>query len=220
VTAFERFVAGFIGTVGAVVVAAVSATLRVRRVGRGLLGRARGTSPNGRVLFAFWHSRLLALVQTHSYMGAAVMVSMSRDGEMITRAIRPLGFSSVRGSATRGGVRAALELAARGRAGSDLALTVDGPKGPKERVKVGVAIVASRSGLPVVPVAAGLSRKWTAASWDSFQVPMPFARCVIVYGEPISVAPWTDEKDLTSSCREIEEGIRATCEKADSLAVG
>jgi lysophospholipid acyltransferase (LPLAT)-like uncharacterized protein len=167
--------------------AGLGRTWRVRHVGGERLTRARFGPGRGPVLYAFTHGVLLPLTFTHRDRGVRVLVSQSRDGEIIARILERLGFDTVRGSSTRGGDRAALQLAATGREGHDLAVTPDGPRGPRGSVAPGVAVVAARAATPIVPLGVASRPAWNARSWDRFLVPPPFARVWVVYGEPIEV---------------------------------
>jgi hypothetical protein len=111
-------------------------------------------------IVAFWHGRQLMLpLATYGGRGLDILISRHRDGELISRAMRSFGFSSVRGSTTRGGATALKELIERGRAGRDLAVTPDGPKGPRHVVQPGVIHLAKVTGLPIVPLTFGASKK-------------------------------------------------------------
>ena len=161
----------------------------------------RGIAGGGRVLFALWHARMLPLVFTHRGRGIAVLVSRSRDGELITRVIEKLGYVTARGSSTRGAGEGTLEMLEWGRRGHLLAITPDGPRGPAEAVKPGLSWLAVKSGLPVVPVASASRPVWRLRSWDRFRVPPPFARVWVAYGEPIPVATLASEADGDASTR-------------------
>ncbi len=111
-------------------------------------------------IVAFWHGRQLMLpLATYGGRGLDILISRHRDGELISRAMRSFGFSSVRGSTTRGGSSALKGLIERGRAGRDLAVTPDGPKGPRQVAQPGVILLAKMTGLPIVPLTFGASKK-------------------------------------------------------------
>ena len=157
-------------------------------------------------VLAFWHARQLPLVFTHRNRGIIVLVSRSRDGEIISRILARFGNRTARGSSTRGGDAAIRELRAAAEAGSWLAFTPDGPRGPAERAKDGVAFVASQLGLRVVPLTSSSRDSWVLRSWDRFRVPRPFARVCVAHGAPIAVSP---ERDAETAERE-----RARVERA------
>ncbi len=142
-----------------------------------------------RFVYAFWHSGLLMGAVLRRGEGIAVLVSQHRDGELITRIIRRLGYVAARGSSTRGGDSGVRELLVRAEEGRHLALTPDGPRGPAERMKDGVYYVATRTGRRVVPIGFGVRRAWVLRSWDRFRVPQPFARICVTHGAPIALDP-------------------------------
>jgi lysophospholipid acyltransferase (LPLAT)-like uncharacterized protein len=173
------------GVLGQGLLGGLFLTTRSRRVGEHHFQRFRR---EGRpVIFVFWHGQLLPLVHYHRDEGVVVLVSEHGDGEYITRVIERHGFQTVRGSSTRGGIRGLKALIRAANAGRDLALTPDGPRGPRGEFKPGALMAAQLTGAPVVPVAVGVSSAWYMNSWDRFMVPRPLARIVIEYGEPVYV---------------------------------
>lgn len=151
------------------------------------------------VIFALWHGRLLPLGFLHRGQNIVCLASRSSDGEYVTRVLQHWGFGVVRGSSSSGGDTAFRELIRVVRAGRSVAVTPDGPRGPRERLKAGVLQLAQLTGAPVVPLAAAASRSWWFVSWDRFLVPQPFARLHVEYGEPIFVSRDTgDLRDVTA----------------------
>jgi len=130
---------------------------------------------------AFWHGHMLLPLFVYRNLSAAVLVSRSRDGERIAQVARHFGIGSVRGSTSRGAVTAMRALFDVARQGTiHVALTPDGPRGPRHRVAPGVVYLAQKSGLPILPLAVGLDRYWVLPSkWDEFLLPKPFARGLI-----------------------------------------
>jgi lysophospholipid acyltransferase (LPLAT)-like uncharacterized protein len=176
---------------------------------RGLAAFDARIAAGERCVFALWHARLLPLVFTHRGRGAVVLISRHRDGELITRIVERLGYRTARGSSTRGGGEGARDMLRVARAGALLAITPDGPRGPAEQVKPGLAFLASRAGIPVVPVAAAASSAWVFRSWDGFRVPRPFARVVVAYGTPLFVPRDADAGTLEAWRVRIEQSIAA-----------
>jgi lysophospholipid acyltransferase (LPLAT)-like uncharacterized protein len=125
------------------------------------------------IILAFWHAQQLMIPLGYRGLGAHVLISQHRDGEVIARIIARFGHRSVRGSSTRGGAGALRELIRIGRSGADLAVTPDGPKGPRQVAKLGVIQLAKTTGLPIVPLAFGCSKKKSlragTASWSHFR---------------------------------------------------
>jgi lysophospholipid acyltransferase (LPLAT)-like uncharacterized protein len=151
------------------------------------------------VIFAMWHGRLLPLGFVHRGQNIVCLASRSADGEYITRILQHWGFGVVRGSSSAGGDTAFRELIRSVRSGRSVAVTPDGPRGPRERLKPGVLQLAQLTGAPLVPLAAAASRSWWFVSWDRFLVPQPFARLHVAYGDAIHVPRGTgDLSELTA----------------------
>lgn len=192
-------------------VLALGRTWRIRHdAARAVDAARRG---NGPVMYVFTHGVLLALAYTHRRRAIQILISESRDGEIITRISGKLGFGASRGSSTRGGERAVLRLAAKGRAGYDLAITPDGPKGPRGTVGPGPAIVAARSGVPIVPVGVAADRAWRARSWDRFLIPKPGARVWVTYGAPIHVRRGEERLALTERVERAMADVEASAQR-------
>jgi lysophospholipid acyltransferase (LPLAT)-like uncharacterized protein len=140
------------------------------------------------LIYAFWHGHQLPLLAQHGRRrDLDVLVSLSGDGQLLFEVLRRWGLSAVRGSSSRGGADALEELLQRLGAGRSVALTPDGPRGPRHSVAQGVVALARWSGRPIVPVAAAASPASELRSWDRFLVPWPAARVAIGYGAPVWV---------------------------------
>ncbi|HEY3296921.1 MAG TPA: lysophospholipid acyltransferase family protein [bacterium] len=137
------------------------------------------------LLLIVWHGRMIVPVWQMRRRGIVAMVSRHQDGEMVSRLVERLGYRTVRGSSTRGGTAAALELLDDMRVGKTGAMICDGPRGPIYKMKPGTAFLAKEARATVIPVAFSAERKWQFRSWDRFQVPKPFSRVHLVWGEPI-----------------------------------
>jgi lysophospholipid acyltransferase (LPLAT)-like uncharacterized protein len=172
------------------------------------------------VIYALWHGRILPLSFTHRNRSAHVLASEHRDGELMGQTIRFLGFGHVRGSSTRRGTRAILELAEKIREGYDVALTVDGPKGPLFTVKAGAIEIAKLTGAPIVPITAGSARHWTLSSWDKFQVPRPFTRVRVRQGEPVFVNVDAGADEIEAGRRLLEGRLRDITRENDERLSG
>lgn len=182
-----------LGIAGAGLLRALRGTFRVRRVGD---EHTRPFFEQGRsFLYTFWHAHLLHLACLMSHTGAHILVSEHRDGEVITQIIERLGYGTVRGSTTRGGYRSLIEMVRRGRAGVPLGITPDGPRGPRHQVQAGALVVAQRAGIPMIPIAAYAHPEKRLHSWDRFQIPLPFAKVVVVTGAPLWVPPELDPQE-------------------------
>ena len=195
---------------GALILRLLGGTGRLDRSGRAAQDaeRARGA----RCIFALWHARMLPLVFTHRGRGVTMLVSRHRDGELITRLIERLGYTTARGSSTRGGEAGAREMLESAGEGRMLGITPDGPRGPAEIVKPGLVRLASLTGLPVLPVASASRSTWVLRSWDRFRVPRPFARVTVGYGDPIRVPPELSAEEAERWRVTIEQAMRANTE--------
>jgi len=192
---------------GALLVRVLGATWRVDR--RGLDAFDARLAAGERCVFAVWHARLLPLVYTHRHRAIVVLISHHHDGELIARIIEQLGFHTARGSSTRGGEEGARDLLRYAAEGSLIGITPDGPRGPAERVKPGLAWLASHTGWPVVPIASAARRAWVFRSWDRFRAPQPFARVVVSYGEPIPIPGDADDAALEAWRGQLEAALAA-----------
>jgi len=146
-----------------------------------------------RCLFCFWHNRLLYICYYLARVPLTMLISQSKDGAYITSVARWYGVEAVRGSSTRGGARALVEMVALARRSPrHLGLTPDGPKGPCYEIQAGLIALAQKTGRPVVPVALSATRTHRFASWDRFLFPLPFARVHLRFGAPVMVDPRRD----------------------------
>lgn len=170
---------------GPVLVRTLARTWRVSAINqRGFQEHRRARQP---VIFAFWHAHMLPLVWQHRDEGVAVLISQHADGEIIARICEALGYRTVRGSTSRGGARALVELDRQLEQGIDVAITPDGPRGPALSIAPGVVYAAQRANAPIIPIDVRASRAWRLRTWDRFMIPKPFARVTIRYGDPHEV---------------------------------
>lgn len=178
---------GLLTLVGAPLLRGMVASLRLEVLGRPV---AREYAVRGRKIGigAFWHRHLIPVGGYFSRLNAVVMISRSRDGELIARALRRTTLSTVRGSSSSGGREALDELIAAVRAGRPGAFAVDGPKGPARSVKPGIVIAARATGAPIVPLSFAARRAIVLRNWDGTVIPRPGTRAVLAFGEPIPVA--------------------------------
>ncbi|HEU4869663.1 MAG TPA: lysophospholipid acyltransferase family protein [Pyrinomonadaceae bacterium] len=158
----------------------------------------------GLPIYVFWHDRIFLTTYWWRKRRIVVMTSRSFDGEYIARFIQRFGYGAVRGSSTRGGVGAVVEMARLMRAGCTTAFTIDGPKGPRYIAKMGAVLLAKKTGQPILPVTMALKSYWTTPSWDFFQIPKPFTRARIYVARPIHVPPDADEKTLAAKRDELQ----------------
>lgn len=200
-----------IGWLLRILVVTLGSTLRWRiEDGAGVMAQL----PERTVLFAFWHNRIFLmpyLFRKHwkrrQRGRVAVLVSASKDGEKLARVLSRFDLVCVRGSTSRRGKEALLELTRYVQDGYDAGITPDGPRGPKYVVQPGVINLAQLTGAPIIPVSYTLSHKITFDSWDNFMAPLPFARCAVRTGAPITVPRDADEPVHEQKRLELENAL-------------
>ncbi len=200
-----RIGAGFIKMLGS--------TWNIRWFNEEYVTKARQSG--GPVIYVFWHGRLLPLSYTHRHRSVHVLASEHPDGELMGRTIECLGFGHVRGSSSKGGARAVKELSRKIKDDFDLGITVDGPKGPKFKIKSGALEIAKLTGAPIVPITTGSRRHWTFRSWDEFQFPAPFTRVCVFHGEPLSVPSDITSGDLEDMRVILERRLQSVTKECD-----
>jgi lysophospholipid acyltransferase (LPLAT)-like uncharacterized protein len=158
---------------------------------------------------AFWHEQIFLTTYYFRNRGFVVMTSRSFDGEYIARFIQRFGYGAARGSSTRGGVGALIEMARLVRRGCPAGFTVDGPRGPRRVAKTGALLLAKKTGRPVLPFAVSPRRFWRLGSWDGLQIPKPFTPAVVRLAPPIYVPADADEQELEALRGELQRALEA-----------
>ena len=157
-------------------------------------------------ILAFWHGRILPATLYFRNRGIVVMISRNFDGEWIARIIRRFGYGTARGSTSRGGMTALVQLRRELSAGKPAGFALDGPRGPARVAQPGAVFLAGATGHPILPFHIESDRFWTAGRWDETQVPKPFARVAVVVGTPIEVSG-TDESLVEQKRVELERAL-------------
>jgi lysophospholipid acyltransferase (LPLAT)-like uncharacterized protein len=160
---------------------------------------------------------MLALSYIYRNRDAHVLASAHRDGELMGQTIRRLGYGHVRGSSTRGGTKAILDMVEKLQSGFDVAFAVDGPRGPRFQAKPGPIQIAKMSGAAILPVTAGSRWKKQLNSWDAFQVAYPFTEVRVDYAEPIVVPPDADPETIEKKRLELESKLNAITKSNDDI---
>ena len=154
--------------------------------------------PKEPFIIAFWHGELLMQPflyhKIRSSHKIAVMISEHFDGELIARTIERFGFQSIRGSSKKGGARALIAALRKLKEGYDIAITPDGPRGPRHSVAGGIVALSQKSGAKIVPFSYQAERYWQLNSWDRFVIPKPFSKLSFYVGEPFSVEGMEEEQ--------------------------
>ena len=171
--------------------------------------------PVGKI-YAGWHGRSFLGALHFRGKGMWTIISHSRDGEMQNRIFTKFGFKTIRGSSGRGGVRALIECIRVLKTGASLAFTPDGPRGPTHIVQEGILSMAQKSGAVIVPCGASANRRWLAGSWDSYMIPKPFSRAIVLYGDPIPVPAQTTKEEFEQIRLQVEEALNNLEREAES----
>jgi lysophospholipid acyltransferase (LPLAT)-like uncharacterized protein len=168
-------------------------------------------------IFAFWHGRILPATLFWRDRGIVVITSQNFDGEWIAGIIRRFGYGTARGSSSRGGARALVQLRRDLAAGKPAAFTIDGPRGPARVAQPGAVFLSGATAQPLLPFHIEASRYWTAGRWDQTQVPKPFARVAVAIGEPM-IVPDTNEDTVERVRVELEARLAALELKSKQLS--
>ncbi|WP_092117959.1 lysophospholipid acyltransferase family protein [Desulfonatronum thiosulfatophilum] len=167
--------------------------------------RGRGV----RFVVPCWHDELFPLLHLHRDQGVVAVVSQSRDGEFLSQVMARFGYKLARGSSRRGGAGALIAARKEMREhGADVVFTVDGPRGPRHKVKEGAIYLAAKTGVHLLPLRVFMSRSFVFQNaWDKFQLPWPGAHCRVVYGRPYLVPGILSADEMTLECLNLEEKL-------------
>jgi lysophospholipid acyltransferase (LPLAT)-like uncharacterized protein len=211
----RRVQAWLIGTLGYPAIALLGRSWRWRVEGEEHLA---GVHAIGRYpVMAFWHGRILPSIFYFRHRDIVVITSDNFDGEWIAKIIHRFGYTTARGSTSRNAARAALGAKRRMEQGHAVGITVDGPRGPALVAQPGAVWLAKVTGNPIVPFHIEASSYWTAPSWDATQVPYPFSRVSVVFGEPFHVPADADASGLEASRVELEHRMKGLAPRARAL---
>jgi lysophospholipid acyltransferase (LPLAT)-like uncharacterized protein len=194
----KRFLAWLAGTLGPWLIRGLYCTWRVRRVGiEHFEERGKGGE---RGIYAMWHQNVPAGSAVHRRKQLSVLVSSHRDGEIIARTIRRMGYGVIRGSSSRGGARALRQMLGQMKPEQGLVFTPDGPRGPRHSVAVGAIYLAAATGRPLIATGFAAKRAWHLNSWDRMEFPKLFTQVVVAYSPPIHV-----DRDVMRDPEALEE---------------
>ncbi len=190
---------------GPVVLRRLSRTWKVTVLGAEHLEAARARG--GGHFMALWHGRMVVALPHHGGRDWHVLVSPSQDGDISEALLKGFGYRVIRGSSSRGGARALREMLSVLESGAVLAVTPDGPRGPRHSMNPGLAWMARATGFAIVPCGFVCDRAWHARSWDRFTVPKPRARVMFVYSAPVRVERSASADDLASATEKVRAGM-------------
>lgn len=169
------------------------------------------------VVFCLWHGRLLPCSYYHRGEALGTLISQHRDGDYIAGVVEGWwGFLAARGSSSRGGTGALRQVVRMLKQGTAVAITPDGPRGPRQKMKPGPLLAAQLAGVPLIPVSAGAERGWWVGGWDRFLIPKPFSRVRLIYGEPVTVPRDAGADELERIGTSLERALDELTERADA----
>jgi len=184
-----------LGRIIGAIVRLFSKTLRYEYLG------AVPENPKG-VIYTVWHNKIMVVPGGYIKMfpdpNITVLTSASKDGAILEYTMRAFGFDAVRGSSSRRGARALIELKRRVKEGSNICITPDGPRGPRYKTQAGAVKLASLTGAPVIPVTVSVPNCWTLNTWDKFVIPVPFSKVSMHYGNSLSIERDLSDEDMES----------------------
>jgi lysophospholipid acyltransferase (LPLAT)-like uncharacterized protein len=197
-----------------VLIKVLTASCRVVRI-QGLEREKEALDSYTTALYTTWHQRMMYLSRFMKDRRLWILVSQSRDGTYGAEIAKRLGFGTIRGSSSRGGARALLQVSRQLKGGQAVGILADGPRGPARAAKPGPVLLAARAGVPLLPVMWGADRCWVLNSWDRYLIPKPFARIAIYIGKPIYVPRSTRREDLEVYRKRFEDEMNAAARWCD-----
>jgi lysophospholipid acyltransferase (LPLAT)-like uncharacterized protein len=168
-------------------------------------------------IYVFWHEYILLPLAVRGHCKLTMLLSKHRDADILFRLAHHMGFECVRGSSYRGGAAALMELSRVGKQ-MHMAITPDGPRGPRRTLAQGAVYLASVMGLPIVPMGLGYDRPWRLKSWDRFAVPRPFSRARGIVGPEVFIPPHLDRAELEVRRQGVERLLNELTAEAESWA--
>jgi lysophospholipid acyltransferase (LPLAT)-like uncharacterized protein len=199
----------------ALLIKLLTASCRVVRI-EGLEWEREALAASTAALYSTWHQRMMYLSRFMKSRRMWVLVSQSRDGAYGAETAQRLGFRMIRGSSSRGGLRALLQVSRELKGGEAVGILADGPRGPARIAKPGPILLAAKAGAPLVPVMWGADRCWVLNSWDRYLIPKPFARVAIRIGKPIYVPKSTRREDLERYRKRFEDEMNMAARWCDA----
>ncbi len=206
----RKAVSGSMGGLAGWIARFICKTLRVETADE----RHYFDTPGGKIL-CLWHGRPLPLTARMMGIDLTVLISLSRDGELINEVLSSMGYDALRGSTGPSGARALASAIKILRAGRTLAVTPDGPRGPSGVVQPGALAMARKSGAAIIPTGSSAQRRIVLKSWDRFMLPLPFSRALVLFGEPIRVPANADDEAVEALRLRLQAEMRRLQDEAD-----
>jgi hypothetical protein len=170
-------------------------------------------------IYTFWHDRVFLSTYFWREREIVVMTSQSFDGEYIARFIQRFGYGAARGSSTRGGIGALVEMVRLMKAGKPAAFTIDGPKGPRYVAKPGAVLLAKKTQNPVLPFCITPAKYWQINSWDKFQIPKPFTRALLTIAPPLFVVANAGDETVSARQTELQSALDALTQRGEQWRI-
>ena len=211
----QRIILSLIVAAGSTIIRLIGSTLRVAI---SFEEGAQQTLEQRPLVASFWHSCIIPATYICRGLGVRVMSSYSYDGEYMGRIIQKFGYVPVKGSSSRNPIRALLGLRRALEQGWTVAFTLDGPRGPRHKVKPGPVGLGRSSGLPLTTFHAGVDKAWVLHSWDRMMIPKPFSRVLLRFGKLIQVPSDATDEDLARFNDELQATLDRVCEFAQANA--
>lgn len=206
----KRNMARSLTGVASAIVRVLCATLRIETV-----NEERFVDTAGGKILCFWHGRTIPPTARYRKSGIWVVISLSKDGELQTKILKGLGYNAVRGSTGRGGVRVLAECIRLLKSGETIAITPDGPQGPSGVAQMGMITMARKSGATLCPMGVSARPRWMFRTWDRYVVPKPFAKAMLVFGEPVKVPSDATDEEMETIRQQLQGEMLRLQDEAD-----
>lgn len=218
----DNFKIALIGHLGALLLSCLRRTLRLKIIANPALGQIwSADSPS---VLVFWHNQQLMMPwiyldqeKGHKKKPISALISQSKDGRFIAKAMDVLKIGSVAGSSSRGGKEALIQLVRLIKSGSHIAITPDGPKGPLHKVKIGALKASQLTGARILPACFAAEKVWRFGSWDKMILPKPFSKSVMLYGEPLLVPREASNEEIQQLADKLEAELNSITARAESM---
>ena len=203
-----------VGIGGKIIIDLLFWTTRIESIG---LEKVKHLIDSREAIFAFWHSRILLISYIYKGYNGAIMVSPSRDGEIIARIVQRQGHTTIRGSSFKTPRKALLRLIKTMKDEKKPGVVIpDGPRGPRYKAQPGIVKLAKMTGYPIIPASYTAKKMAVFSSWDRFILPYPFTTCKVVYGDPVYVPTTADKEEEKTLLMEFETSLNRITKDVDS----
>ncbi len=205
-----------VGVLGSLAIRSLFSTMSIKEIPDGY---SQNLESQGKyAIYAFWHSHMLLPAYVGKNRNVKVLISQHRDGEYIAQIVQRMGYGVARGSTTRGGAKALLRMIKQIKEESiSLAITPDGPKGPRFVAQSGAILLGQKTQYPIIPVMIYLAKYWELPSWDKFCIPKPFSKARIFYGNPIRVPSRLEKLEMEEYRLSLENELIRLGNEAESI---